>query len=94
MQQQPWQQQRWGMPTQQQHAPSIAGTQAAAGGMHGAADAAPGNSWQQQQQGQQQMQPTQPLEPQQLQQELAKVQQQLRAQATLAEQLRSQVRGE
>jgi hypothetical protein len=93
MQQQPWQQQRWGMPTQQQqHAPRLAGTQAT-GVLLGAAAAVPGNSWQQQQ-GQLQMQPTQPLEPQQLQQELAKVQQQLRAQATLVEQLRSQVRGE
>jgi hypothetical protein len=38
------------------------------------------------------MQSTQPLEPRQLQHELTKVQQQLRAQATLAEQLRHQVR--
>jgi hypothetical protein len=105
-QQQPWQQQqqqRWGVATQQQqqHATGLAGTQAAAGsraaahaGQGAAADLA-SSGWQQQQQqqqGQLLMQSTQPLEPQQLQQELTKVQQQLRAQATLAEQLRHQVR--
>jgi hypothetical protein len=82
---------------QQQHATGLAGTQAAAGsgaaahaGQGAAADVA-SNGWQQQQQGQLLMQSTQPVEPQQLQQELTKVQQQLRAQATLAEQLRHQV---